>query len=235
MGAPNGTAGGAVTTPGGGVAGVGTGTAGAAPSACVDQVVQPGEASLRRLTAFEFNNTVRDLLGDTTLPAGAFPAEDFGNGFGNDAKSQTVSRDLALAYADAAEAMAKRATDSPAQLAILAPCASTVTAANEVACARTFVENVVPRAYRRALVAAEADELVTLFSAVRPNSPDFKTAVASVLEAVLQWSDTEAKHTFPWLNCPSIITSTSTTAASGRRSARKSTRGTPSSTRTCWT
>src|SRR5262245_61062470 len=36
------------------------------PPAC--QTVDPGPAFIRRLTRFEYNNTVRDLLGDTTQP-----------------------------------------------------------------------------------------------------------------------------------------------------------------------
>ncbi len=41
----------------------------------------PGE--LRRLTLSQYNNSVRDLLGDFTRPADQFPPEDFLNGFTN--------------------------------------------------------------------------------------------------------------------------------------------------------
>ena len=46
------------------------------------------KADLRRLTHSQFNNTVRDLLGDQTAPANQFPAEDFINGFRNQSQQR---------------------------------------------------------------------------------------------------------------------------------------------------
>ena len=69
------------------IAGANAGGAGAVampPSACTPDVIAPGRAPLRRLTRFEYNNTVRELLGDTTNPADALPSEELGNGFGNE-------------------------------------------------------------------------------------------------------------------------------------------------------
>src|SRR5438477_11625663 len=74
--------------------GAGTTTGGMPPMLC-DSTVRPGRAPLRRLTRFEYNNTVRDLLGDTTNPAALLPAEEVGNGFGNDADALSVSSLLA--------------------------------------------------------------------------------------------------------------------------------------------
>lgn len=168
----------------------GAGTAGAAvggvSAACADtSVVSPGPAPLRRLTKFEYNNTVRTILADTTNPGQAFPSEVFGNGFSNDATQQPVSSLLASEYQKAAEGVAQRATATPQAMAGLAPCASTVTDdATADACARTIIESFVPRAYRRPLVAGEADELLTLYTTLKGTS-DFTTAVAGVLEAVL--------------------------------------------------
>src|SRR5438034_11681331 len=64
---------------------------------------------LRRLTHSQYNNTVRDLLGDQTRPADAFPQEDFVNGFKNQTSAQDISPLLAEAYNTAAERLAKRA------------------------------------------------------------------------------------------------------------------------------
>src|SRR5262245_10520212 len=66
-------------------------------------VIAPGPAPMRRLTRFEYDNTVRDLLGDETQPARAFPPEELGNGFGNDASRLSVSRLLAEQYSLAAK------------------------------------------------------------------------------------------------------------------------------------
>jgi hypothetical protein len=142
-------------------------------------------APMRRLTRFEYNNTVRDLLQDTSLPANAFPSEESGNGFGNDADAQGVVATLAENYVSVAEKVALGAT-APARIAALAPCATQVTdAASEAACARTIAETFTPKAWRRPLAPGEADGLVALFTTVRPDN-DFASGVATMLEAVLQ-------------------------------------------------
>jgi len=64
-------------------------------------------AALRRLTHSQYNNTVRDLLGDDSRPASRFPKEDFVHGFTNQAESQTMSPLFAEAYARAAERLAR--------------------------------------------------------------------------------------------------------------------------------
>ena len=53
------------------------------------------EVALRRLTHSQYNNTVRDLLGDRSLPANQFPPEDFVNGFKNQYAAQNLSPLLA--------------------------------------------------------------------------------------------------------------------------------------------
>lgn len=50
---------------------------------CEPSRVDVGRVTLRRLNRFEYDATVRDLLGDTTRPAQAFPADDFGHGYDN--------------------------------------------------------------------------------------------------------------------------------------------------------
>jgi hypothetical protein len=157
-------------------------------SACpADGTVDPGRAPLRRLTRFEYNNTVRDLLGDTTQPAKALPSEEIGNGFGNDADAQSVSGLLAEQLSAVAEGIAQRATATTA-LTKLDPCATSLTADKEPACARTIVEKLATRAYRRPLVAGESDDLLTLYTSARAKAP-FATALATSIEALLQMPD----------------------------------------------
>jgi len=168
--------------------GVGGSTGGAA--LCPDQGIHPGRSPLRRLTRFEYNNTARDVFGDTTQPANALPPEEISNGFGNDADAQSVSSLLAEQYGSVAEGIATRATASAAALAKLAPCASSVTAATEETCARTIIENVVPRLYRRPIATGEADELLTLERSTRTTAnATFPIAISSVLQAMLQAPD----------------------------------------------
>lgn len=159
-----------------------------ASSKCATAAGMATRSPLRRLTRFEFNNSVRDLLGDTTSPARAFPSEELGNGFGNDADTQSVSSLLAEQYSKIAEAIALRATETPAALATLDACATTLTAASEAACARTILDKLSARAYRRPVIAAESEALFALFSAARAEA-SFGVALAAPIEAILQSPD----------------------------------------------
>lgn len=154
---------------------------------CAEGESYSGRSPIRRLTRFEYNNTVRDLFGDTTQPASSLPPEDLGNGFGNDADTISVSGLLAEQYGIVAEGIAARATSQPEALARLAPCASTVQAGTEAACARTIIENVAPKAFRRPLDPAETDELAALERSLRAApGATFASAISGVIQAILQ-------------------------------------------------
>ena len=71
------------------------------------QQCSDGAHALRRLNRAEYDNTVRDLLGETERPAAAFPADPTGRGFDNEARLLTVSPSLVEAY----EATAGRLID----------------------------------------------------------------------------------------------------------------------------
>jgi hypothetical protein len=99
--------------------------------------IAPGRSPLRRLTTYEYNNTIRDLLGDTTNPGSALPAQvdSKQNPFGNDADEQTPTDVLVEKYQTVAESIAARATANATALGKLHSCAANVTAANEETCA----------------------------------------------------------------------------------------------------
>ena len=158
------------------------------PAECASRVT-PGSAPLRRLTRFEYNNTVAALLGDTSRPGNSLPSELLGNGYGNDAYEQPISPLLAEQYGLVAADIAARATATPEALAKLAPCASTVTAATETACARSFIESFAPRAYRHPLQAADVEELLALYEELRENSQSFAESIDGLLQAILQTPD----------------------------------------------
>jgi hypothetical protein len=154
-----------------------TGGTGSMPQTC-NAATAITRAPMRRLTRFEYNNTVRDLLQDKSLPANAFPSEESGNGFGNDADAQAVVAALAEQYVTVSEKVAAGATAAD-RIGALAPCATQITdAASETACAHTIADTFTPKAWRRALLAGEADSLVALFQSVRAAN-DFPTSVAS--------------------------------------------------------
>lgn len=138
----------------------------------------PGPAPLRRLTRTEYDNTVRDLLGDATKPALAFPKDETALGFDNNAQALSVSSLLAEQYMTASEALAKTAV---ANLSQLVPCDPTT----GDACARQFIQTFGKRAWRRPLVQTEIDALDTVFT-MGSTGADFATGIQLVIEAMLQ-------------------------------------------------
>lgn len=76
----------------------------------LDDVVEAAEievarVTLHRLNRAEYNNTVRDLLGDTTQIANDFPDDDFGYGFNNIADVLSLSPLHLEMYAAAAQTL----------------------------------------------------------------------------------------------------------------------------------
>jgi hypothetical protein len=140
----------------------------------------PGPAPARRLTRWEYNNTVRDLLGDETRPADAFPADEEALGFSNNAAALTTSSTLVQSYLLAAEGVAERAT---ADLTSLLPCA--MPAGGDEACARQFVSSFGRRAFRRPLDDGEVEAMVGLYRAGAAGG-GAREGVRLVIEALLQ-------------------------------------------------
>jgi len=166
-----------------------TGTGGAA-AVVKCTAISPGRAPIRRLTTYEYNNTVRDLLGDTTSPGSALPPQvDSGQSlFGNDADDQSPSGLLVEKYQTISEAIAARVTADSTALGKLNACASNVTSANAEACARTIATSLVSRGYRRAVASDEVDGFVGLYKTVRglSSTVTFASGVAAMIEAILQ-------------------------------------------------
>ena len=139
-----------------------------------------GPAVVRRLTRVEYNNTVRDLLGDTSRPADAFPAEEVVNGFNNNAAALGVTDLLAEQYMSAAEALSAAAVQD---IAALLPCDPVVT--GEVACGQAFIAAFGRRAYRRPLAVDERARLESVFSWGLQDG-GFTSGIALTLQAILQ-------------------------------------------------
>ena len=119
----------------------------------------PVVGPVRRLTHAQYDNSVRDLLGDRTRPSRNFPPEDFVNGYTNQASSQTITPALAEAYGRAAEKLARHAFRYGDEGGLV-PCSPS--GPTDRACAEAFVRNFGMRAYRRPLDQGEADELADL-------------------------------------------------------------------------
>lgn len=148
-------------------------------SLCATAAPNPGAAPLRRLTRAQYNNVVRDLLGDKSQPANAFPPDDTLGTFSNNATTLTVSPLLAQAYETAAESLSALAVASPKVIGC------DPVKDGEDACAKTFIATFGKRAYRRPLSDAEVTTLFALYTDNRAGA-DFGNGIQAVVEAMLQ-------------------------------------------------
>ena len=108
-----------------------------------------GAVAIRRLNAVEYDNTVRDLLGDTSHPASAFPPDDGVYGFTNIGQALTISPLLFEQYELSASRLAEKAITNP-DIMICEPAAD---ASDD--CAARILAPFLKRAWRRRVVPSE--------------------------------------------------------------------------------
>jgi hypothetical protein len=158
----------------GGVTGAGGSTTRADPNAA-------GLMPMLRLTNREYNNTVHDLLGDTSQPASQFatdldPTFEFRRADGVAVQDATLLR-------TAAEGLAAAAAPKLVS-GMLLPCDP---ATGEDACAQKFITSFGQRAFRRPVAADEAMRLTGLYMTARTSLKlSFTDAVSMLIEAMLQ-------------------------------------------------
>jgi hypothetical protein len=146
--------------------------------------LSPGPSTLRRLTRFEYNNTVSDLLGDTTGPASRFPPEEQSLGFDNDTTVLRVPTLLAESYVTAAQDLTDRSLTDVARFTGCDPAVLAGNAVSEQACAATFITSFGQRAFRRPLLTDERARMLSVYQTARAQL-DFKGAIGTVMETVL--------------------------------------------------
>lgn len=134
-------------------------------------------APLRMLTRFEFDNTVRDVLGDVTRPGQALPAEPVAFGLDNNGDVVSAGADVVDRLLDVAEGIAAR-TLRDARGRIL-PCA-----AADGACATFFIDTTGRRLFRRPLSAEEKVLFARLFQQTQ-DLEGFDRGIESTLTAML--------------------------------------------------
>jgi hypothetical protein len=146
----------------------------------------PGTAPLRRLTNLEYNNTIRDLLGTPGPADRTFIADQESNlsGFakGSSINTGTDARQF-LNAADQVSLAVKQ------KLPGLLPCQPLpAAAADQDACAKTFITQFGLRAFRRPLTTEEEADLWDLYTAQRKPDigADFPEAMREVVAAMLQ-------------------------------------------------
>jgi hypothetical protein len=156
---------------------------GGGTQACTAGVTSPGASPIRRLSRSEYNNTVADLLGDTTGPANGFTAEEVALGYTNNADVQTVSDLLEEQYETAAVALAKTAIPVGSQSKVLGCDAHGAAGAD--ACAHSFIDSFGKKAYRRPLTAEESQRIFQFYG-TSATAYGVDVALQMTLEAMLQ-------------------------------------------------
>ena len=141
------------------------------------------DVALRRLTHSQYNNTVRDLLGDYSRPADRFPPEDFVGGFKNQTRTQSIPPVLEDAYSTAAERMAMNAFRA-GDVNGLVPCKPA--SARDVKCRDQFVRAFGEKAFRRPLNDVEVRRYNELFADQANRTGKFLEGARVVVEAMLQ-------------------------------------------------
>ncbi|MCY1082729.1 DUF1592 domain-containing protein [Archangium lansingense] len=137
----------------------------------------PGRVTLHRLNRAEYDNTVRDLLGDTTRPARDFPADDHGYGFDNNADVLSLGPLLMEKYSAAAEKLVE------ASWTRVRTC--TPDLADPLPCAHLILERFAHRAWRRPITPAEVDRLLAFLPLARAHGDGFDAGMKLALRAVL--------------------------------------------------
>ena len=159
---------------------------------------------VRRLTHAQYDNTVRDLLGDYSRPAERFPPEDYVDGFKNQLTAQNMPPLLVETYSTAAEKLALNAFRI-GDINGLVPCApspgygasggssvgsSQATADkwawNDQKCRDAFVRRFGLRAFRRPLSEDEVKRYSSVFAEQAKVNRRFLDGARVVVEAMLQ-------------------------------------------------
>lgn len=139
-----------------------------------------GGRQLRRLTAREYDNSVRVVFGlPADWPGAGLPADVSSElGFDNDAEALAVDGPRARALVAAAEKVAALVVDT--RLGDVAGCA-----ARDRACAAVLIDQFGPRLFRRDLTDAERARYLTAYDALAAETQDADEALAYTVVALL--------------------------------------------------
>jgi hypothetical protein len=142
----------------------------------------PGHAVFRRLSRTEYNNTIRDLLGDTSNPANAFSPDLEVGRSGYRGAGSVATNDAS----DLLTVTEKLADDASKRLDQLMPCKPLPTdAAAQDTCAKQFVTAFGKRAFRRPLTADENAGLAGFYAGQRTGGLDFPNSMRMLISAIL--------------------------------------------------
>jgi hypothetical protein len=139
----------------------------------------PGKTWTRRLTRFEYNNTVRDLLGVDLAPANDFPTEAKALGYDTNTDILLTTPRLIEAFTIAAEKLADASVSRLGE--IMGSCSS---GTEDEACAATLIDRFGRRAFRRPLEEGERTRLLGVYRSARQVA-DHKAGLRDVIATTL--------------------------------------------------
>jgi Protein of unknown function (DUF1592)/Protein of unknown function (DUF1588)/Protein of unknown function (DUF1587)/Protein of unknown function (DUF1585)/Protein of unknown function (DUF1595) len=140
---------------------------------------KPVAWSMRRLNAFEYDNTVRDLLGEKRRLGADFEPENAVLGFDNNATGALTTDKTVLQYEDAAATLAATATANPAQFL-----ACDTAKTGEDACVKAFLPKFLRRAFRGTVATDGVQPYIDFYTA-RKKVDTFVVALTTTVQAVL--------------------------------------------------
>jgi hypothetical protein len=141
-------------------------------------------SGVRRLTRDEYDNTVRDLLGETSRPGSKLLPEDIYEPFDNDFTLQLATTPLIDALEALARDVAFATIADPARKAMVYGC--TPTGPGDVDCMRSFIATFGRRAFRRPLTDEEIDTYAALAATYTAQTGKFDEGACVVIRAMLQ-------------------------------------------------
>jgi hypothetical protein len=149
----------------------------------IDAVQAIGATGLRRLSVYEYDLTVADLVFDTGRPGASRLPEDVSDPFDNDFANQQVSKPLVESAELLAEEIVTRLLADTERRDRVVGCAPS--GPDDAECLRGFIASFGRRALRRELSSDEIEELSALASYSR-EADDFYFGVGLVLRALFQ-------------------------------------------------
>lgn len=143
-----------------------------------------GPSGARRLSVYELDLTLLDLLDDDTRPGLTLLPEDLRTPFDNDFASQLPSRVAVDAFETIAIDVSTRLLSDQARRDTVVGC--TPQGVSDVGCMQHFVDTFGRRAFRRPLSSEESADFMTLASSWASQDGDFYSGVDAALRAFLQ-------------------------------------------------
>jgi hypothetical protein len=140
----------------------------------------PSPAPLRRLTRFEYENTLHELFGSDLVVLDLFPPDEIGLGFDNQGGTLSTTDLHVVGYLEAAGRASAFVAEHPERLTELAGCAEP-----SAECAEALIAELGRRLERAPLSDASRARLVALFGEVT-DADTFVEGAGRVVEALLQ-------------------------------------------------